>query len=255
MAPYVNKQLKDALIALRKEENQQTINNMARTLRDTSVLAPAVWDQEPQKDENGQLVFEPNTQIQLMILQDANGKYFFPMFTSYEELRQAQQENENVHALVLAFDQFMSFVEMAKGQVEGIVLDPFTENVPIDIEFLEGVAKTKRNVIKPTKLKKGEKIQVREPIKKIEALINALYQEAEKIPSIQEIYLKERVDHNDVHWLAIVDMNPQDPKLFQRLGEAARGKTDGKDIEFMFSTMQVAQKIIADSTPIYTKGF
>ncbi|HAM30185.1 MAG TPA: hypothetical protein DCP49_02020, partial [Erysipelotrichaceae bacterium] len=52
MAAYVNKPLKNALIALRKEENQQTINDMARLLRDTSVLAPAVWDKEPEKDEN-----------------------------------------------------------------------------------------------------------------------------------------------------------------------------------------------------------
>lgn len=57
-----------------------------------------------------------------------------------------------------------------------------------------------------------------------------------------------------MHWLVIVDMNPQDPKLFQRLGEACRGKTDNKDIEFIFSSMQVAQQIMADSMPIYTKG-
>lgn len=252
MAAYVNKPLKNALIALRKEENQQTINDMARLLRDTSVLAPAVWDKEPEKDENGQLVFEPNTQIQLMIIQDANGKYFFPMFTSYDELRKTQQDN--VHGLVLSFDQFMSFVEMAKDQIEGIVLDPFSENVPIDVEFLEGVARTKKSVIKATKLKKGDKINVREPVKKVEALIGALNSAAKEIPSIQALYLKERLEGDDVHWLVIVDMNPQDPKLFQRLGEACRGKTDNKDIEFIFSSMQVAQQIMADSMPIYTRG-
>lgn len=165
MAPYNNQQLKDALVALRKEENQQTINDMARTLRDTSVLAPAMWDQEPQKDENGQLVFEPNTKIQLMIMQDAQGNMYFPMFTSFEELKQANHD-DTVHALVLSFDQFMSFVDMAKGQIQGIVLDPFTENVPIDVEFLEGVARTKKTVIKPTKLKKGDQLQVREPLKR-----------------------------------------------------------------------------------------
>ncbi|WP_289197233.1 enhanced serine sensitivity protein SseB C-terminal domain-containing protein [uncultured Dubosiella sp.] len=253
MAPYNNQQLKDALVALRKEENQQTINDMARTLRDTSVLAPAMWDQEPQKDENGQLVFEPNTKIQLMIMQDAQGNMYFPMFTSFEELKQANHD-DTVHALVLSFDQFMSFVDMAKGQIQGIVLDPFTENVPIDVEFLEGVARTKKTVIKPTKLKKGDQLQVREPLKKVEALISALNEEAQKIPSIQEVYLKERLEGDDVHWLVIVDMNPQDPKLFQRLGEACRGKTDGKDMEFIFSTMQVAQQIMADSTPIYIKN-
>lgn len=250
---YKNTELKKALEALRENENQETITNMARILRDTDVLAPAKWDKEPDKDENGQLVFEPDTQIQLLLLQDDKGRYYFPMFTDYEELSSWNQD-ESVHTLVLSFDQFMPFVEMAKDQVEGIVLDPFSINVPIDVEFLEGIQKTKKTVIKPTRIKKGEKLQVREPVKKVEELIRALYQEAQELPSIQSMYLKERIEGEEVHWLCIVDMDPQDPKLFQRLGEACKGKTDHKAIEFMFSTQQVAQQIMADSTPIYIKG-
>lgn len=249
---YNNIELKQALEALRKEENQETITQMARILRDGDILAPAIWDQEPTKDENGQLVFAPNTKIQLLLLQDDKKRYFFPMFTNYNEL-QEWNKDPKVHTLVLSFDQFMSFVEMAKDQVQGIVIDPFTTNVPIDVEFLEGIKNTKKAVIKPVKLPKGESLQVREPIKKIEALIDALFQAAQLIPSIQEIYLKERVDQDRVHWLCIVNMNPQDPKIFQRLGEACRGKTDHKDIEFMFSTQPMVQQIMAVSTPIYIK--
>ena len=110
MKQFKNKEMKEALSALRQNENEVTIDRMNTCLISGQLIAPAQWDKPPVENENGQMVFEPDTKFQLLVIADDQGNYYFPMFTSMEELRKWDKNNET-ESLVMTFEQYLPFKE------------------------------------------------------------------------------------------------------------------------------------------------
>ena len=69
MKTFKNTEMKKAIVALRQNENALTIQQMNDALITGQLLAPAQWDKAPEADENGQMVFAPDTKFQLLVYQ------------------------------------------------------------------------------------------------------------------------------------------------------------------------------------------
>ena len=65
---FKNTQMKEALAKIKEKQTTETINTMLAALMTTKFLAPATWDKEPTMNDKGQMIFEPNTKFQLMII-------------------------------------------------------------------------------------------------------------------------------------------------------------------------------------------
>ena len=181
----------------------------------TNFLIPAQWDKDPSRNEKGVLVFEPNTQFQLSLIQNDKGDSFFPVFSSMDQLKKWDQDSE-IHSLVMTYNQYMPFVKMALNQIHGIVIDPFGANVLLDC--------------------------------------NLLVEFGSSHPDILSIYLKERiVKDQPSHWFLVVDMINDDKQTIQDLGNFCTPVSYGKGFEFMFGSMELAKKIMADTIPTYVK--
>ncbi len=253
METFKNIELKEALRAFRDDETPESINGLIQTLKTTQLLAPAQWDKDPVKDENGQMMFEPNTKFQLMVIQAENGDCFFPMFTDMDELQKWDQKQET-QSLVMSFEQYLPFVQMSLKEIKGIVINPYGDNVPFDSDFLLGLATNETSELKENKVEEGTKVSLRDPIRNIDALKLAFAKLAMESPEIQAIYIKERLEKGKPsHWFVVVDMEPENPKLFQKLGEGVRAVNYGKDIEFMFGSAMLGQDVKRNTTPIYKK--
>ena len=71
---------------------------------------------------------------------------------------------------------------------------------------------------------------------------------------IYSIYLKERiVKDQPSHWFLVVDMINDDKQTIQDLGNFCTPVSYGKGFEFMFGSMELAKKIMADTIPTYVK--
>jgi hypothetical protein len=258
MPKFSNPSLKAALGAFHEERSTKNLQTLLEQFISGKVMAPARWDIEPKEDGKGNLVFEPNTKISLHVLSNQNGELYFPMFSDAQSL-QDWNADPSIRSLILTFDQLMPFVRMSKDQVKGIVLNPATDNVPLEGEFLIGAADAaKKSRLQPNKLEKGARVYVREPIEDVTDLRMALSAVGEMTPEINAIYLKERINQEDPenlnpHWFVIVDSASDDTKLFEKIGTACRRFMHGKEMEFLFASTKLAQNIIEGNTPVYQK--
>lgn len=245
---YKNEKLIKAIKGFKEKPSSEGIAAIANALRNNQLYAVALWDKEPEKNEKGQLVFSADTQLQLMIVQDAEGKYYFPMYT---ELEKVQLLKEGQKALLLSFEQMMSFVEMAKDHVCGILVD---QTYPIENKFLQTTLHIKFKNLQTNTIHKGDHFQVRNPFVDISEMKKALQKVCSEIAGIRSVYIKERlVKGKPSHWFFIVEADEENPLYFQTIGKALVGKTNNKELEFIFSSAKVAQDMMQDTEPMYRR--
>lgn len=243
--------LRQVLEVLAKKPGQKQRAAVAAELLKAKILAPAKWDKAPVPDGQGNLVFPPETNVSLMVQQQADGQKLFPFFTTQEAV---QAWNPKVQCLVLTFAQFMPFITMAGKDIDGIILDPGDLDVILTTEFVNTLAKVKGRGMTATRINKGDKVTVKEPGDDGKYLASVLAKTAEQIDAVSGLVLKERLmPDGSSHWLIIVDSEKDDPEMLSRLAKEGMRLANGKDMEFMFADTEIGARIAADSAKIYER--
>lgn len=243
--------LRKALEALKEHQRQKESAAVAAEMLKGKVLAPAIWDKAPAPDGHGQLVFPPDTNISLMVMERQDKKNFFPFFTSKQAL---EKWSPKAQCLVLTFDQFMPFVKMAGNEIDGVILDAEDLDITLDATFLQQLEKIRLRGLSASRITKGDKVTVKDPGEEGKYLGNVLAQAAKTLPAVRALVLKERLmPDKSSHWFIIVDSDQEDPVLFSKLSAEGARLAGGKDMEFMFASAELGRKIMADSMPVYTR--
>ena len=243
--------LKEALQQFKNNQTQANLQQLAQAILTTKVYAPATWDTEPTENENGQLEFTPNTQIQLLIIEDTNKNCYFPLFTELEEVK-AWKENQRT--LLLSFEQWIRFTDMAKEQVKGVIINPMSEQFPILQDFIQNLKQLHQSQVSTNELHAGDKIHLIEPNMNIDEMVEIIQNVCESNTDIQAVYIKERLDsETESHWFVLVDSKVEDTQYFEQIGQKLVGKTHHKKLEFMFANNSLATQIIQKTKPIYEK--
>lgn len=253
---FKNTSMQQAMDALRAEQNQATMLAAAEALLNTKVMIPAKWDKEPQTDEFGQLRFDPDTKVSLMVITSDDKRRFFPAFTDMEQVKNFYKDHE-VTCLILSIDQYLPFLTSSKDTMTGIVVDPKGVNMPFKTDFLEGISKANKQRLDQNTIHKGQQVHLKNVGKDAENMEAALITSGFHEPDIRAIYLKERIDDvkhpEKSHWFIVVDSAKLDTGIFNRIGQTCRPAANGKDMEFMFADQKLGKDIASTSTPIYTK--
>ena len=257
---FNNPALTQALENFLADKNNENLVRVSQALVNSPVLIPAKWDKDPKPDEKGQIRFDPDTKISLLVAtRSTDDKKFYPMFTSNEAVSKFYQTQDQIGCLVLTLDQYLPFLLSAKGRVDGVVIDPSGLNVPFSTEFLEGIHKAARQKLEPNNLKAGSKVFLRNPEGDTQAIEAALISAGFHEPDIKAIYLKERVDNpedpKDVHWFVVVDSDLMDTGMLTRIDNMIGKASGGKDIEFTFTKQKLGADIAATTKPLYEKMF
>lgn len=256
MEQFSNPSLLAALEALKKDNTNENLLRAAHALLDTKVLCPAKWDKEPQKDEQGALHFAGDTRIQLMVVTNSQGQRFYPFFTSMDQVKALYKE-EHISCLILTLHQYLPFLQAAKGDIEGIVVDPAGVNVVFPTGFVEGIAKADKKPLNQTMIRKGDKVHLKNLSGEYQDLEAALISAGFHDKAVRNIYIKERMDDpgnpDKTHWFVIVDADTPDTGIFNRIGTACKNVMHGKNMEFMFASQKLGQDIARSSRPIYTR--
>lgn len=255
MAEFNNEKLRDVLRDYKENPVQENINRMGTTLQTSSILIPAIWDVEPKMNKDGQMLFEKNTHFQFALLKTKNGSQFIVAFTSYYDYKH-WDVNHRFKPMVLPVVRFMEVIQNISNDIKGIFIDPTDVKIPLDMNFLKQVQAREmahHTSIQKKEFKVNEQLRVRDVLKR-EDFKQSIVRFGKQTPSIKSIYLKERLIENEPsHWLLLVDMEQEEPKMFQALGTFIHPYDENKMMEFMFASHPVSQKIIADSSPVYSK--
>ncbi|MGN1275929.1 MAG: enhanced serine sensitivity protein SseB C-terminal domain-containing protein [Floccifex sp.] len=256
MAEFNNERLREALRDFKSNpKSQEYVNQMGRTLQTSSILIPAIWDKEPAINAKGQMLFPENTNFQFAIVKTKDESQYIIAFTSNYDYKH-WDENHRFKPMVLPVVKFLELIQSVPSDIKGILFDPTDVQISLNMSFLTQVRineEKRKASLQKKEFQPDEKLRIKEAVN-VDDFKASMIRFAKKESSIQAIYLKERlVENQDSHWLILVDMDPENPSMFQALGQFIHPFDQNKSMEFMFATHPIAQKIISTTKPVYIR--
>ena len=125
-----NEALLEAIEVFKAENNQQNLKNFIEKLLQARFILPATLDPKPVKDDQGRIMGDGKFKVNFRVITDNTGKNFFPCFTNDEEFEHAIKEVE-VEKMALTYKEVAPLVLNSKGQIQGIVIDPYTVGMQV----------------------------------------------------------------------------------------------------------------------------
>ena len=126
-----NVELVEAMHAVRENENKDTLKQLFESVVHAVFIVPAKFDQEPKPDENGKVTFQDGVKINFSLLTNEQGDKVLPCFTDYESMA-SSQFNDGFQRIILPYKQLEDLVFNSNGNISGIAMNPFTENLCTD---------------------------------------------------------------------------------------------------------------------------
>ena len=247
-----NPELKAALAELKKERTQENEQKMIRQLEKARLLVPVSIKGTSAK----------NMQISFVLVHTNDGKTFFPAFTDEEESKKLQRpEASKGQFIVRTVLEFAPFLSDARNQAEGVVIDPFNSNIVLPKKLVISLAQAHQQArenekaLASGKIPAGMQVTFMEPRIYPTALVNAVHDEAEKLPEVQQVFFKQMVAGAAISFALFVkcDEDKLSEETMNALREAAVPHAKGVDVTVLKWTKAYDEKVLKDSVPLYDR--
>lgn len=194
--------------------------------------------------KSGEIKLNKDSEVSFPVLQNAQGKNYYPFFTDYNELRKYDM-NSNCSVLAATFKDIEIFAEKS----DGIVINPFGANIVLTAEMLDEIKK-----ISAENKKKKSKIVVGSPEEYPVDMIKSMTDYFNNVPEITSAYLKLMQKDGNSSYLVAIECDNENPiEMYNKIAEAAVPKADGMPIDFIDIKSDFAQRAFKDSEPFYIK--
>lgn len=194
---------------------------------------------------SGQIKVGKDSEVLFPVLQNAEGKRYYPFFTDWNELRKYDMDMK-YSALAASFTNLEDFAEDA----DGIVINPYGTNIVLTAEMLRDI----KNASSELKKKKSE-VMVGDPKEYPAAMTKAIGEYFSEIPDVNGAYLKLMLKDSNESYLVAVEYsgkeNPTD--LYNKTAQIAIPHAGGIPIDFIDANSEFAKKAIKNTKPFYRK--
>ena len=240
-----------AMEAFIKEQTPRHELDMISTLMRARFLSPVIFS-EPVID--GQV--PKGTQIQQYVINNPQGDRFFLAFTDDEAMKKwAKEEKRDFVLLNLA--ECLALIKHADAdKIKGLVVNPFSHNVTLTTEMLEGLPKrlqALRKAVPPRFLlgrPKNEPVEMEEALQKFFKKKQKEVQEAWMLMALREGTKKPR-------YMLVIDYEgePEDAKtMFPAIAEEAKPYLkEGDGLDIVRRNEKFAEDILQKTEPFYRK--
>jgi len=222
-----NDELKMSIITLKLQDDKESEEVFINELKNSYFLIPAVNDNK--KDE-----------LTFMLLCDQKNNNYFQAYTDKDEYNK-WDEAINSKNFVLTFDELANIVISSGEEIKGLVINPFTENVILNKEYLEKIFKINKIFI--DKLKKCPT--------KVKNVITKVLKQQEQVKEAYLLYIEK---NNIPGYLLIIDSDIKDQnKLYDKIGKNVTDNIDQINIDIISTNDEIAKEVIKDKKVFYTK--
>ena len=114
-----------AMITLKLQDDKENEEIFIKELKKAYFLIPSVNDNK--KDE-----------LTFMLLCDQDNNDYFQAYTDEEEYNK-WPDAINSKSFILTFDEYANIVINSEEQVKGLVINPFTQNIILNKDFLNNI--------------------------------------------------------------------------------------------------------------------
>jgi len=142
-APITNPGLVQAMDAMRQERDQRTQSAFIDQLKGARLLCPANVKNEQvavADKDTGSVSLTERPRIEIILFPDQEGKHYMHLFTDAGEYAKWSAAAEHQRA-GFTFSELIQFLEQREeGSIDGIVINPYTQNIMIPIESVKRIA-------------------------------------------------------------------------------------------------------------------
>lgn len=250
----------DALVAaiqdLKQDRSDEKFNYVARLIQRGNFVCPArmVENTEAVEKEDGKVALENKRSFNMHVLKNKDGKKYMAVFTSRGEID--SEKNTGVISseryLVMNVVMLMAAFNKPDCDLDGIVIDPFTNNFAVPKEMLARMADSEIYTPRP-----NEQVKVTIPGKYPDGFIDTIREKLDEYGRVDQLFvlILERANQAK-SLLLIVDSSDDKDTLretFQKLAEIAAPFTQGMHLMFVPYTDNFAQTVTNNRLPVYRK--
>ena len=147
--PIENPRLKGLLRFAAGNPTEEIMNLVYEEIAmNTRFLSVMMLSEEPETNEDGTAKFKEGSVMQLPQLTAPNGAKFQPAFTDWQELEK-WEDMKQPKTLLLTFDDYAALV-LKNPEIQGVVINPFSENMMMERKILEHLRMKKDMLLKET---------------------------------------------------------------------------------------------------------
>lgn len=258
-----NQQLKvdnDALVAaiqdLKQDRSNEKFNQVARLIQTGNFVCPArmVENTEAVEKEDGKVALENKRSFNMHVLKNSDGKKYIAVFTSREEIE--NEKNTGIIAsdsyLVMNVVMLMSAFRDPDSDIDGIVIDPFTNNFAVPRNILAQMADSEVYTPKP-----NEQVKITVPAKYPDGFIDTMREKLDEYGRVDQLYVFILERKNQAKSLMFIIDNDEDKETqretFQKIAEIAAPFTRGMHLMFVPFSDNFAKNVAANKLPVYRK--
>ena len=124
-----NRRLVVLLDTLREHPDDTLYEELFTLIAESSYFYVAAhFDKQPVRQKDGSYLLQNDTHMTFPRLYDDNGVYYYPAFTSLDELEKWQDEEvKKASILTLCIDDFLDMLHHDEG-TSGVVINPYTQS-------------------------------------------------------------------------------------------------------------------------------
>lgn len=256
----VNKPVENPnLIALMQEFDRNRTNENTNALLDeialnAHFLSVIVLSEEPEANVNGTKTFKAGSTIQFPMLTSQDNQTYYPVFTDWMELGKWQGVT-SPKTLILTFDDYASMV-LQNQDSQGLVINPFGENMRLDRRTIEYV-KTRKDIntkgVSQQTVEKETQVQLGEPKDYPEKMVQAISKHLRQHKQVRRVWLRLMKKDGEYSYLLVVDFEGDRREVFSGIADAARPYLDGMYVDMVSLEQDFGKNAVQNVTPFYQR--
>ena len=247
-----NPELKTAILAVKEKEDENTQEAMFQEILKGHFLSPAIVNINMKA---GKFKAPSANQVKMLLLNTNQGKSFFPVFTDMEEAGKMQNtQGQNIRYLVRTIKDFGSAVSNPLSKVDGVVINPMSDNIVLPKQLVELLAKgeTPKSIASKPTIPTGE-VTFSEPQVYPTALANAVYEACQGMEKVSRVWLKLMSGGMAHAYALIIETDPKDKAVTAKIGELAQPYGKNMAVVALDYDEKLGETALKDAVPLYDK--
>lgn len=254
--PITNPELKKYIAQMQANDTDENVGQVFQEIAmNAQFLGVVVLSQEPERTADGKVTIKPDTRIQLPMLTSMENQNFYPAFTDWDELNKWEQISERPSTMMFTFDDYAHMVLEDKN-VEGIVINPFGENLIIDRGMVEEL-KAKKDIVTKgfaeRQFTEGEEVLLGDPKEYPEDMIQDIIDYMKQKEEISQAWLRLLVKGEEQSYLLVVDFEGEASNVFPEISDIARPHLMNQYLDMVPYRSELGQKATENVLAFYVK--
>lgn len=195
--------------------------------------------------ENHKTVLGEGSRIALLSIGNEQNEHFLMAFTDWDELKKWKQNHEQ-RTLILSYEDYQGIIIKNESAYQGMVINPFGENIVLDRQILANTMKNKQIV------PKGESVMLGIPKEYPTDMVNKLKEYFGKMQNVEKAYLLWMVRGKESSYLLVLDSKISPQQLFPLVGQVCQPFLKEKLLDVVLANSGLGKSAIEGQEPFFT---